>query len=71
MRSGSGEILKLSWRHGFSPRARQISATVVLPIPYLFARLRVAQMGVLSGGRLQGVDEDNRDGLVADLSIGS
>ena len=26
--SGSGETLKLSWRQGFSPKARQISATV-------------------------------------------
>jgi len=70
MRSGSGEILKLSWRHGFSPKARQISATVVLPIPYLFASPG-RPMGVLSGGRLQGVDEDGLDGLVADLSLRS
>lgn len=43
IRCGSGEILKLSWRQGLSPNARQISATVVLEIPCLAASPRVDQ----------------------------
>ena len=48
-RSGSGETLKLSCRHGLSPKARQISSTVVWLIPCLAARPRVDQC-VASGG---------------------
>jgi hypothetical protein len=42
-RSGSGDTLKLSWRHGLRPNARQISETVVLEIPCLAASPRVDQ----------------------------
>src|SRR5215213_8386191 len=48
-RSGSGDTLKLSCCHGLSPKARQISATVVLEIPCLAARPHVDQW-VASGG---------------------
>ena len=42
-RSGSGEILKLSVRHGLSPNARQISRTVVWLIPCFLASSLVDQ----------------------------
>src|SRR3954453_14874698 len=43
IKSGSGEALKESCRHGLRPNARQISPTVVCEIPYLAARPRVDQ----------------------------
>src|SRR3954447_15675732 len=42
-RSGSGETLKESCRHGLSPNARQISPTVVWEIPCFAANPRVDQ----------------------------
>ena len=55
IRSGSGDTLKLSWRHGLRPNARQISATVVFEIPCLAVKSRVEGDG---GDH----DADNRGG---------
>jgi len=51
---GSGDTLKGSSRHGLSPKARQISATVVLEIPCLAAKPRLDQC-VASGGAVSRV----------------
>jgi hypothetical protein len=53
-RSGSGDTLNSSWRHGLSPNARQISLTVVWEIPCLAASPRVDQC-VASGGAVSSV----------------
>lgn len=52
--SGSGEILNSSSRHGLSPNAFQISATVWCEIPCLAARPRVDQW-VASAGAVSNV----------------
>lgn len=52
--SGSGDTLNSSWRHGLSPKARQILPTVVWEIPCLSARPRVDQC-VASAGALSNV----------------
>src|SRR5690606_12695221 len=52
--SGSGETLNSSSRQGLSPKARQISRTVVCEMPCLAARPRLDQC-VASGGAVSRV----------------
>ena len=53
-RSGSGDTLNSSWRHGLSPNARQIWRTVVCEIPWRAASPRLDQC-VASGGAVSNV----------------
>ena len=60
-RSGSGDTLKSSSRHGLSPNARQISPTVVCEIPCLAARPESTSASASGRCGLEGLDHDRLD----------